>query len=522
MNKHYLPIASTNSTDLVEIFQQTYINLLSAISKPLWGSIAHDRLFKNQTLVHIGSSYNLTRERVRQIETYILQRLYLLLSTGVALKSHHAFFQVPSSAESIIFNSFVSRIQARKYISYSEVVEIIKTFSYSPMDEGWVNCLMMVCGYNSTSFEKNHSYIDISNYIKSNLIFYKFDKKSLISKISALRTILFKEPLKYFIPQELGTQIQEIPEDVACLLGLLNDIDKNPAGYRVKKDKLCIPDLLYRILSETGRVMTRTELTQKLTDVRSTPSIISIISQDPRFVAVHQHKAWALKEWGFNTESLREVMVRVLKEINRPISAEELHKEVIKYRSAPLQSIKSILHNRQYHKDFCLFIKGWGLTSWKPHYQRKFHSKKVCIRQNIFEEKLVECLKNNSPLSLQELYVKLNKKLPLKYGTFYNKIIIEDSKILLSIGKKNKRFYFLKPDYIKYLAASNKIEQTLHACIQLLQNRHSILLRTAIKELERKGFYYPTIYKVFSNKKLFVKKPVPGLHKRYVVSLRNA
>ena len=502
-------------------FQQIYEEYFKNLYKPVWKDIADKRFFQeDQTLANIGRFHSLTRERVRQLEFLIRHSLYNLLSVGTTRKSYTTYYKSPAPV-SILFGSFMSTLQSRDYILFPQVVSVMEKFSKSPIDSYWLKGLMKICGYNFIPYNKLWLYPSLFNDQMPS-VFYRGTQVPVLSlKIRKLKAFLLQEPIRYLTLEELGKKLQEKTENVECLLGLIPNIERNRIGYRLTTDQLFIPNAVYRILSETGRIMTKNELLKKLSSQYGKQTqYLAILSQDPRFVAVHSCRSWALAEWGLKTESVAELMVRAFQKMNKPLDAQEIHALVVKDRPVPISHIRSLLANLSYKDKFSCFLQGWGLKEWSSRYQCKprINSDKVYQRQ--LDELLIRYLSNGQRKSTRELYDQITRHIKMKYNGFYNRIFY-DSKILLSVKTGKERLYFLKPNYKIYLASETLKERTVKAMIQLLKKRGKILLRTAIKKLTANGFYYPTIYKHFSNAKLFCKEPLPGLKKGYVVGLRH-
>jgi DNA-directed RNA polymerase delta subunit len=71
--------------------------------------------------------------------------------------------------------------------------------------------------------------------------------------------------------------------------------------------------------------------------------------KDPRFVLVGRG-LYALREWGFEPGTVREVILKILKEKNRPMNQKEILAEVLKRRWVKKNTVLCNLQNKKYFK----------------------------------------------------------------------------------------------------------------------------------------------------------------------------
>jgi hypothetical protein len=72
---------------------------------------------------------------------------------------------------------------------------------------------------------------------------------------------------------------------------------------------------------------------------------------------------YGLKEWGYEWGSVRDILVRVFKKFDRPMTTKELAKEVLKQKMVSQNTV--LLNLQKYKWDFKRIDKGLYQYTWK-------------------------------------------------------------------------------------------------------------------------------------------------------------
>jgi len=143
---------------------------------------------------------------------------------------------------------------------------------------------------------------------------------------------------------EVAKKIETTPEG---LYGLIYWPEINPRGIR---------DKAYLVLKRAGRPMHFLEITQKIkelpyqrTDV-SPESVHNELIRSDLFVLVGRG-IYALREWGYEPGTVKDMIIKVLKEAKKPLAKEEIIQKVLEKR---IVKVNTILLNLQ---DKTLFEK---------------------------------------------------------------------------------------------------------------------------------------------------------------------
>lgn len=304
---------------------------------------------QRQTLEAIGQKYNITRERVRQIEEAAFsdfRKKALSDSFKPVFKSIDNFFNQEGGLirEERLLGSLTGCQEnypvrgALFFIlslgqSYQRFVESDKFYSL------WVNS---PAAFDKASWAINYLVNEIVNKEKPVSLDYIFACLKQ-EKISLTKKTL----LSYLDATKL------IDRDSFDHFGLSRWPQVNPRGVK---------DKAYIVFKESGRPLHFKEVAQLINqrNFYSGSNRLSLISarearpqtvhneliKDNRFVLVGRG-TYALGEWGYQPGTVRQILVQMLKE-NGSLTKEDILKQVLKNRLVKPNTVLINLQNRQY------------------------------------------------------------------------------------------------------------------------------------------------------------------------------
>ena len=264
---------------------------------------------KRETLEAIGASYNITRERVRQIENEGFAKIKPRLKQDQSVAKH---FQS-------VFASFNG---VKKEEDLLDVIGKDKNYAL----------FLLTC---SNGFER----IPESNDFYA---FWSTGKNSVVNARKAVKTIIAKlnqkgETLKLADNSYIDIS-KNIQKGSNGKCGLSHWIEINPKG---------IKDKAYLVLKDENKPVHFTEVASLIGSNAHTATVHNELIKDNRFVLVGRG-LYALKEWGYEPGIVRDVIVKTIKDSKRALSKEEILVKVSKQRFVKENTIALNLQNRNY------------------------------------------------------------------------------------------------------------------------------------------------------------------------------
>jgi len=298
---------------------------------------------QRQTLDNIGKRYNITRERVRQIEEVALSDLKKPVSINLfkpAFRSIDVFFNregkvVREERLLSVLSGFDTPHPVRGAIyfilslgePYQRLVESDKFHSL------WVNSgsalkqAQFVVDYLVKRIEENKETVLLNHVIKfAQGMDARLDKKALCSYLDATK---------------------QISQNNFGRFGLSKWPEINPRGAK---------DKAYIVFKEQKKPLHFREVADLIneanlgTNLAQAQTVHNELIKDGRFVLVGRG-TYALKEWGYQPGTIKDVIIQLLKD-KGSLTKEEILKEVLESRLVKKNTILINLQNRN------LFTKG--------------------------------------------------------------------------------------------------------------------------------------------------------------------
>ncbi len=294
-----------------------------------------------KTLEAIGKNYGITRERVRQIESF-----------GLKEAKESKSFQTLNE----IFNELKCIIEEK-----GGMVKEADLLSHLSDDEHTRNHIyfLLVLGDDFTRLKEDDEFHHM----------WTVDQDRAEKVHNALRQLhktigsedLYPEPeilnhLKGFAERILGEELND-GEVLRLWLNISKTIDKNALGewghaFSPNIKPRGMTDYAYLLLKKQGSPMRFDEIAVKIKEAfgrKSHPATVhNGLIKDDRFVLVGRG-LYALKEWGYNTGTVRDVIKNIL-QTSGPLVKDEIVKRVLKERYVKENTILVNLQNRKYFK----------------------------------------------------------------------------------------------------------------------------------------------------------------------------
>jgi len=285
---------------------------------------------KRETLEAIGSSYDITRERVRQIEAEGFSKIRpkLLDNKSVFEHFHKSLvnFGKLNKEQSLLEYLGGEKFQNHVFFlltnadGFDRAAESDKFYSFWTVDKKAVN--------------------EAQKVIKSTIERFKKEKQVL-----SLDDLLKKQSLKkdVFVSYiEISKDIQKSPEGK---FGLTNWLEINPKG---------IKDKAYLVLNKEEAPLHFAEVASRIEKLPypghnkiHTATVHNELIKDSRFILVGRG-LYALKEWGYESGVVRDVITKTLKDSKKPLKKEEILKKVLAQRFVKENTVVLNLQNKSY------------------------------------------------------------------------------------------------------------------------------------------------------------------------------
>jgi len=174
--------------------------------------------------------------------------------------------------------------------------------------------------------------------------YFQLAKKSvdsLCSQLKKTKKLLPAKQLKTSLRGKVLLSVLEVSKKIQQnkegFYGLSVWPEINPRG---------IKDKAYLVLKKNKKPLHFREVT-KLIDNSHVQTVHNELIKDPRFVLIGRG-TYALSEWGYYSGQVKDVISSILKEAQKPLTREELLKEVLKQRMVKENTVLLNLNNKNH------------------------------------------------------------------------------------------------------------------------------------------------------------------------------
>ncbi len=335
---------------------------------------------EKETLENIGKIHNLTRERIRQIETTGVKKLRQLESLNEHIKGlkkvitqlleeHGGFMEKNYLLDSLVAFSvdgsglkksenlhknhldfLISRLLHNEFeeVIDSNLFKDLFKFKYLVLDHMEELAKEFINKIEQT--KKVFTTVDLINFLKELETFKanidKFQSGSNIDISGVLKLKPFDED-SGFINQH---------KTLYSAIQALKKIEQNKFGHwgvdewREVKPKT-INDKIYLVLKNNGKPMHFVGITEKINEISfdakkaNAATVHNELILDNKYILVGRG-LYSLKEWGYKTGTVADVVVEILKNNPAGLTRDEIIEEVLKQRLVKRATIILALMNR--------------------------------------------------------------------------------------------------------------------------------------------------------------------------------
>jgi hypothetical protein len=301
--------------------------------------------FEMETLEAIGQKFNLTRERVRQIEKDSMSQL--MQKQGSAFKQAH----------NLIFETV---LEHGNVMSEEMIIETVLVGRTTERDRAAVKFLLSLS-------DQLKNYKETTD-LKSSWSILGFDHKRLSDALSEFINILSRHG-KVMAQQEffdafrqteyfkaLSVELNE--KALKSYLDISKVIQVNPfmeMGLRdwVEVRPRDVGDKAYLVLKHNGKPEHYSDITKLINErkfderIAYQETVHNELIKDQRFVLIGRG-IYALSEWGYKKGVVADVIKEVLALSGKPLTREEIIEEVLKKRFVKRNTILVGLSNKKF------------------------------------------------------------------------------------------------------------------------------------------------------------------------------
>lgn len=290
---------------------------------------------KRETLEGIGGRYDITRERVRQIISEAKKRVSQKINSPEFIEAEEKIIFTIGKNNGIIKES-----------------EIAAKFNLT--DPAQINAVKFLASSSPKIFE-----IEEKGVLEKILVVSE-ERLATVKKVIIETEKIFREEKKLLAEEEIfeklsGRGLALTRNEVLSHLeaaakvkrnkfgkwGLIHWTEVSPKGTREK---------VYLVLKEHGKPLHFTDIAKlidqyKLGKRKAHPQTVhNELIKDARFVLIGRG-IYALKEWGYFAGTIREVLERILRKSEKPMTKEEIMEQVLKVRRVKKTTVMINLNN---------------------------------------------------------------------------------------------------------------------------------------------------------------------------------
>ena len=306
-------------------YQKVCRDLISGLS-PRQKNIVLERFGlqggERKTLEAVGNQFGITRERVRQIQDGAL----------VEIKSKACAYKA-------IFQNF------KKYFQNSGNLKKEDAMLKELGQEKFQNQVYFLLSLNNgfSRFGANKDFVPLWAAGPAAL--------SQAQKIISSLTLKLEEAKKPLSLRELADISSQNIAVLESYLEVSKKIQKNSEGLFGLKDwpeinPRGVKDRAYLLFKKTQEPLHFTKVADMI-EGSLVQTVHNELIRDPRFILVGRGM-YALREWGYEPGQVKDVILRILKAENKPLTREEILDKVLKQRMVKENTIFLNLNNKKY------------------------------------------------------------------------------------------------------------------------------------------------------------------------------
>lgn len=301
-----------------------------------------------ETLEIIGQSYQVTRERIRQIQRWTVQRLAKQTTTKNILRSVTALIQslLDEHGGVMIEEELLTSLHTN--VTDSSAVRAATMFILEEL---------MTDKFQRISNEHHRSYWK-SKYATIDLLAPTIATAEQVLRDSGRplpQAKFFELFRKTTLAAEHGPQLGD--GVVLSYLAVDKNIDRNPFGeIGLREWGSVVPkrmnDKILMVLKKQGQPMHFQDITKRINEIgfdhrkAYAPTVHNELILNPEYVLIGRG-IYALKEWGYKPGVVADVLAAILKDHGQPMTRDELVGQVLSQRMVKKNTIHLALTNKK-------------------------------------------------------------------------------------------------------------------------------------------------------------------------------
>ncbi|MBI4407477.1 MAG: hypothetical protein HY565_03180 [Candidatus Kerfeldbacteria bacterium] len=291
-----------------------------------------------ETLEAIGSSYHVTRERIRQIENLAVKKL----------KEDSRFHQQMKPVEHVVLTT----LEEHGGIMHEDhLLTELATGAHTPQfDQALVFILTELLDDRVSKVGVDKMFMKGWRMKTADIEFIASTLELLAKTIATANT-----------PLDLDTLMQQVQSDrltektVLAMLEVSAVIDHNPFDeYGLREWGSVVPkrmnDKIYLVLKKMGKPMHFVDIAKNITEVFKKeaypPTVHNELILNSHYVLVGRG-IYALKEWGYQKGVVADVIADILKTTQQPMTRDAIVETVLEQRMVKKNTIHLALTNKQ-------------------------------------------------------------------------------------------------------------------------------------------------------------------------------
>jgi DNA-directed RNA polymerase delta subunit len=366
---------------------------------------------KKYTLEDLGAFYDVTRERIRQIEAKSIRELRLVLKDEFKKSSWKLSSQIYSSYE-----SFQENLKEYKWLILREDIDhiFVDRFGGTLVTE-YLDLFMEVSGYtkipkNIAGFrgEISEAWCVSDKYVKKEIesVFQALDHIYDMADYMSVFDLIVNAKRKSRNKSNISNDTLKIA------LSATKDIEFHDESIAVKFSKLKnVSDKAYRILKSNGLPMHFSKIAQEINFLSNSSDYSDLIKEsslkgqlvaDERFVPIGRSGNWALSNWNdVSNITIVQAIESVFHSAGKQLKFSEIKSAVEILRpDASSKSLKVYLNNQSI---FSRVGRGeYALSTWRIQPLEKL-KKRESISASNFNESIKTVISDKNPVDFSEL-----------------------------------------------------------------------------------------------------------------------
>lgn len=282
---------------------------------------------ESETLESIGDSYQITRERVRQIEKEGLKKL------SKRIEKHGE-----------VLDEFGDKIDDFGGLKREDRLFYVlggRTYAH----QNYINFLLSLGDF----FDKNKENKDFYSHWFTDKSSIQIAEEIIQNSYSKLKNKKKPVPL-----EELKPSPDYPTHKFISYLEISKDVKQGPQGLFGLKDwpevsPRGVKDRAYISLKRKGEPLHFKKVAELIGNDTNPQTVHNELIKDDRFVLVGRG-IYALKEWGYREGEVKDVIKRIINKAGRPLSKDEIVEKVLDRRMVKKNTVVQNLSNKKHFK----------------------------------------------------------------------------------------------------------------------------------------------------------------------------